>query len=206
MDQRLRERVRPLNDPVPPRHGEFVLYWCATALRAEENPALEVAIAEANARRLPVLAWQGLTCGERYASDRLFRFVLEGVPGLARDLAARGVRHVFHLERGRRAPSASPRTCRCRRSSGQLRRGWRLEHDEERRIVEFHDQHPLEGHRRLAFRMIDQDVVAASASTVYRVLDRAGRRSRSSRSPRRRAPASCSRSRCTSTGTSASHT
>ena len=56
MDQRLRERVRPLNDAVAPRHGEFVLYWCATALRTDENPALEVAIAEANARRLPVLA------------------------------------------------------------------------------------------------------------------------------------------------------
>ena len=102
-----RERVRPLNDAVPPRHGEFVLYWCATALRAEENPALEVAIAEANARRLPVLVFQGLTWGTRYASDRVFRFVLEGVPGLARDLAARGVRHVFHLERGPEDPGAA---------------------------------------------------------------------------------------------------
>jgi putative transposase len=81
-----------------------------------------------------------------------------------------------------------------------------LEDDEERRIVEFHDQHPLEGYRRLAFMMIDQDVVAASPSTVYRVLDRAGRLSRWTPSPRRRAPASCSRSRRTSTGTSTSPT
>jgi predicted NAD/FAD-dependent oxidoreductase len=107
MDECLQERVRPLDDAVPPRHGEFVLYWCATALRADENPALEVAIAEANARGLPVLVFQELTWRTPYASDRVFRFVLEGVPGLARDLAARGVRHVFHLERGPRDPGAT---------------------------------------------------------------------------------------------------
>jgi transposase InsO family protein len=58
-----------------------------------------------------------------------------------------------------------------------------LEEDEERRIVEFHDRHPLEGYRRLTFMMIDQDEVAASPSTVYRVLARAGRLSRWNRKP-----------------------
>ena len=99
--------MRPLNDAARPRHGEFVLYWCATALRADENPALEVAIAEANARGLPVLVFQELTWRTPYASDRAFRFVLEGVPGLARDLTARGVRHVIHLERGPQDPGAT---------------------------------------------------------------------------------------------------
>jgi len=100
MDARLAERIRPLPCVRRERPGDFVLYVCATALRADENPALEVAIAEANARGLSVLVYQELTWRDRYASDRLHRFVLEGVTCLARALGARGVRHVFHLERG----------------------------------------------------------------------------------------------------------
>jgi hypothetical protein len=47
--------------------------------------------------------------------------------------------------------------------------------DEERaRIIAFHHQNPLEGYRRLTFMMLDADVVAASPSSVYRVLRGAG--------------------------------
>jgi len=49
-----------------------------------------------------------------------------------------------------------------------------LEDQEKRAIVEFHGQYPLEGYRRLAFMMLDRDVVAASPSSVYRVLNQAG--------------------------------
>jgi putative transposase len=41
-------------------------------------------------------------------------------------------------------------------------------------ILSFHEQHPLEGYRRLTFMMPDADVVAASPSGVYRVLKAAG--------------------------------
>lgn len=47
--------------------------------------------------------------------------------------------------------------------------------EEEQAIVSFHDQHPLEGYRRLTFMMIDQNLVACSPSSVYRVLSAAGR-------------------------------
>jgi transposase InsO family protein len=50
-----------------------------------------------------------------------------------------------------------------------------LEDWEKQAILEFHGQHPLEGYRRLAFMMLDRDVVAASPSSVYRVLKEAGR-------------------------------
>ncbi|HLL24492.1 MAG TPA: DDE-type integrase/transposase/recombinase [Kofleriaceae bacterium] len=50
---------------------------------------------------------------------------------------------------------------------------WLLD-DEKRAIIAFHDRFPLEGYRRLAFMMLDQDVVAASPSSVYRVLAGAG--------------------------------
>lgn len=46
---------------------------------------------------------------------------------------------------------------------------------ERNRIIGYHDGHPLEGYRRLAFMMLDEDVVAVSPSTTYRVLRSAGR-------------------------------
>jgi putative transposase len=49
-----------------------------------------------------------------------------------------------------------------------------LEADEKQAIVNFHQQHPLEGYRRLAFMMIDADVAACSPASVYRVLKGAG--------------------------------
>lgn len=49
-----------------------------------------------------------------------------------------------------------------------------LTHQEKQAIVAFHDRFPLEGYRRLTFMMIDQNVVAASPSSVYRVLSAAG--------------------------------
>ena len=49
-----------------------------------------------------------------------------------------------------------------------------LEETEKQAIVNFHEQHPLEGYRRLTFMMLDADVAAASPSSVYRVLKAAG--------------------------------
>ena len=49
-----------------------------------------------------------------------------------------------------------------------------LDEWEKEAIVEFFLTHPDEGYRRLAFMMLDQDVVAVSPSSVYRVLSEAG--------------------------------
>lgn len=54
-------------------------------------------------------------------------------------------------------------------------RDWWLEAWEKEAIVRFAWEYPLEGYRRLAFMMLDRDVVAASPSSVYRVLKAAGR-------------------------------
>jgi putative transposase len=45
-----------------------------------------------------------------------------------------------------------------------------LEDWEKRAIIDFQEKFPLEGYRRLAFMMLDRDIVAASPSSVYRVL------------------------------------
>lgn len=49
-----------------------------------------------------------------------------------------------------------------------------LEQWEKQAIVDFHLNNPLEGYRRLTFMMLDQDVVAVSPSSVWRVLGQAG--------------------------------
>jgi putative transposase len=53
-------------------------------------------------------------------------------------------------------------------------RDWWLEGWERAAILDFHAGHPLEGYRRLAFMMLDADVVAVSPSSVYRALRDAG--------------------------------
>jgi len=49
-----------------------------------------------------------------------------------------------------------------------------LEPWEQQVIVDFARAHPREGYRRLTFMMLDQDVVAVSPTSVYRVLGKAG--------------------------------
>lgn len=54
--------------------------------------------------------------------------------------------------------------------NGKIPRDHWLEDWEKAAILDYHDLHPLEGYRRLTFMMLDEDVVAASPATVYRVL------------------------------------
>jgi putative transposase len=46
---------------------------------------------------------------------------------------------------------------------------------EKQAILDYQEQYPLEGYRRLTYMMIDADVVAVSPSSVFRVLREAGR-------------------------------
>jgi putative transposase len=67
--------------------------------------------------------------------------------------------------------------------NGQIPRDWWLADWERAAILDFHDRHPLEGYRRLTFMMLDDDVVAVSPSSVYRVLKQAGRLDRKWQKP-----------------------
>ena len=49
-----------------------------------------------------------------------------------------------------------------------------LEDWEKRAIVDFYQAHPDDGYRRVTYMMMDTDVVAASPSSVYRVLSQTG--------------------------------
>jgi len=67
--------------------------------------------------------------------------------------------------------------------NGQIPRDWWLADWERAAILDFHDRRPLEGYRRLTFMMLDDDVVAVSPSSVYRVLKQAGRLDRKWQTP-----------------------
>lgn len=86
-------RISDLNDR-PVRKGTWVLYWMQQSQRADDNPALEVAIDEANRLNLPVLAVFGLTDGYPEANLRHYRFMLEGLVDTRDRLAGRGIRLV----------------------------------------------------------------------------------------------------------------
>ena len=67
--------------------------------------------------------------------------------------------------------------------NGRLPRdGWLAEW-ERRAICDYQARFPLEGYRRLAFMMLDDDVVAVSPTSVYRVLKLAGRLDRKWQKP-----------------------
>jgi putative transposase len=62
--------------------------------------------------------------------------------------------------------------------NGWVPRDFWLHDWEKQAILDFHLKHPLEGYRRLTYMMIDADIVAVSAASVWRVLHSAGRLSR----------------------------
>jgi transposase InsO family protein len=49
-----------------------------------------------------------------------------------------------------------------------------LTDDEKQAVVDYYRDNPLEGYRRLCYMMMDDDIVAVSPSSVYRVLSNAG--------------------------------
>lgn len=64
---------------------------------------------------------------------------------------------------------------RAHEHNGQVPRDFWIEPWERSAIVDYFDAHPLDGYRRLSFMMLDDDVVAVSPSTTFRVLRAAGR-------------------------------
>jgi putative transposase len=67
--------------------------------------------------------------------------------------------------------------------NGWVPRDFWLTAEEKKAILNFQEQFPLEGYRRLTYMMIDADVVAVSPSSVFRVLHAAGRLQPWSRKP-----------------------
>jgi len=94
----LAERCRSVVPGAPVATAEFVLYWMCTAVRADENPALDAACVLAASLQKPLLVYHALSETYPFASDRHHMFILQGARDVQRQLAARGLSYVFHLE------------------------------------------------------------------------------------------------------------
>jgi len=91
-------RVRSCNGaPLDPA-GSFVLYWMIAARRTHHSFALQRALAHAAARGLPLVVLEPLRAGYAWASDRLHRFVIDGMADNERRFAATPVHYCPYVE------------------------------------------------------------------------------------------------------------
>jgi deoxyribodipyrimidine photo-lyase len=91
------ERIQCLNNKAE-RPGRYVLYWMQQSQRVPFNPALALAIHEANARDQSLVVGFGLTAAYPDANARHYAFMLQGLAEVRDHLTERGI--AFVIRRG----------------------------------------------------------------------------------------------------------
>jgi deoxyribodipyrimidine photo-lyase len=91
-------RCRALNDVPPRADGAYVLYWMTAARRVRANFGLERAVEYATTMRKPLVVLEALRCDYPWASDRLHRFVLQGMADNRSALEGSGVSYYAYVE------------------------------------------------------------------------------------------------------------
>lgn len=91
-------RIRRANDRAIDGSRDVVVYWMIATRRTRWNFALERALAWARALSKPVLVLEALRVGYPWASDRLHRFVLDGMADNERELSTTGVLYYPYVE------------------------------------------------------------------------------------------------------------
>jgi len=84
--------------PAPGR--SYVLYWCMSSVRGEQNHALDAALALGEHLGLPVVVYHALRPDYPHASDRLHAWALEGMEDLQATCRERGITYWVDLPRG----------------------------------------------------------------------------------------------------------
>ena len=92
------ERIRLLRDDPVREDGRYVLYWMIAQRRLRHSFALDRACLLAKELGKPLLVFEPLRCAYEHASERLHRFVLEGMAEHAETLERRGVRYLPYVE------------------------------------------------------------------------------------------------------------
>lgn len=93
-----RLRLTLCNDaPVRPA-ADYVVYWMTAARRMSSNFALDRAVALAVEHGRPLLVFEALRTDYPWASDRLHRFVMDGMADNAARCAAAGVTYFPYVE------------------------------------------------------------------------------------------------------------
>lgn len=91
-------RIRGCNGAEPRAKGRYVLYWMIASRRTRWNFALERAVEWSQELGKPLLVLEALRCGYDWASDRLHRFVLDGMRDNRRSLDSTGVVYYPYVE------------------------------------------------------------------------------------------------------------
>jgi deoxyribodipyrimidine photo-lyase len=78
--------------------GDYVLYWMTASRRARSSFALERAVELCRTLGKPLVVLEPLRAGYPWASDRIHRFVIDGMHDNARAFEARGVTYVPYVE------------------------------------------------------------------------------------------------------------
>jgi len=88
-------RITVRKPGAPDSSADCVVYWMQRAQRATDNPALDVAIHLANELKKPVVVFLAPVPFFPRANLRHYRFMAEGIPDIAEELAARGAGFVL---------------------------------------------------------------------------------------------------------------
>jgi len=91
-------RIQNVNEAPVRANGEYVLYWMIASRRLHFNFALDRAMEHCVALKKPLVILEALRIGYPWASDRMHRFVLDGMTDNARVCKERGVRYYPYVE------------------------------------------------------------------------------------------------------------
>lgn len=91
-------RIRTLNDLPVRRDGEFVVYWMIANRRLSWNFSLQHAVDESVRLGKPLLIVEALRSGYQWASDRIHRFVLQGMADNRAAADGCGARYFAYVE------------------------------------------------------------------------------------------------------------
>ncbi|MGD2216888.1 MAG: hypothetical protein PVJ64_09025, partial [Gemmatimonadales bacterium] len=96
-----KSRIEACNEVSSRSDGEYVLYWMTGFRRVGFNFSLQRALEWAREYKKPLVVLEALRCDYAWASDRLHRFVLDGMAANARRLSDTAVTYYAYIERER---------------------------------------------------------------------------------------------------------
>jgi len=91
-------RLITANDHAVRNDGHYVLYWMTAARRTTWNFALQRAVEWATHLKRPLVVFEPLRCGYRWASDRFHAFVVQGMADNAAACATAKVTYLPYVE------------------------------------------------------------------------------------------------------------
>jgi deoxyribodipyrimidine photo-lyase len=96
-------RIQQLNNADINNDGHYVVYWMTANRRLRYNFALQRAVEIASELKKPLLVFEALRCDYQWASDRLHRFVLQGMADHRRVLEETSVAYYAWIEPKKKA-------------------------------------------------------------------------------------------------------